>query len=176
MFFDSWYDLLRVAVMAVCAYAAVIAVVRLSGKRTLAKMNAFDLVVTVALGSTLATVLLNSTVSLAEGVLALALLVALQFANAWIAVHSGRFRRLIKAEPTLLLSDGRLLTEAMARQRVTAAEVRQAIRSQGIGAVEDVTAVVLETDGSFSVLPRSRAGSGTALRDVRPAAGTRPDG
>ncbi|MBB6440071.1 uncharacterized membrane protein YcaP (DUF421 family), partial [Streptomyces candidus] len=50
MFFDSWYDMLRVAVMAVCAYAALM-VVRLSGKRTLAKMNAFDLAVTVALGS-----------------------------------------------------------------------------------------------------------------------------
>ncbi|WP_344328175.1 hypothetical protein [Streptomyces macrosporus] len=60
------------AAMAACAYAAVIAVVRLPGKRTLAKhtlakMNAFDLVVTVALGSTSATILLTSTVSLAEG-------------------------------------------------------------------------------------------------------------
>ncbi|MEI7032745.1 DUF421 domain-containing protein [Streptomyces pratensis] len=167
MFFDSWYDLLRVAVMAACAYAALIAVVRLSGKRTLAKMNAFDLVVTVALGSTLATILLNRTVSLAEGVLAMALLVALQWFNAKAAVGSRRFRRLIKAEPTLLLSDGRMVTGAMARQRVTESEVRQAIRSQGGGAVEDVAAVVLETDGTFSVLSRSRAGSGSSLRDVR---------
>ncbi|MGK5498133.1 DUF421 domain-containing protein [Streptomyces sp. URMC 125] len=170
MFFDSWYDLLRVAVMATCAYAAAIAVVRLSGKRTLAQMNAFDLVVTVALGSTLATILLTSTVSLAEGALALTLLAALQFTGAWLAVRSGRFRRLVKAEPTLLLSDGRLLTEAMARQRVTAGEVRQAIRSQGVGAVEDVAAVVLETDGKFSVIPRSQAGSGSSLQD-RPGTG-----
>ncbi|MEE1940304.1 YetF domain-containing protein [Streptomyces sp. TRM 70361] len=175
MFFDTWYDLLRVAVMTVCAYAALIVVVRLSGKRTLAKMNAFDLVVTVALGSTLATILLNRTVSLAEGVLALALLVALQFVNAQAAVRSRRFRRLIKAEPTLLLSDGRLLTGAMARQRVTASEVHQAIRSQGIGAIEDVAAVVLETDGKFSVLPRSQEGSGSSLREVRNPAGAAPD-
>ncbi|MTE21871.1 DUF421 domain-containing protein [Streptomyces sp. TRM43335] len=166
MFFDSWYDLLRVAVMTACAYAALIVAVRMSGKRTLAKMNAFDLAVTVALGSTLATILLNRTVSLTEGVLALVLLVTLQLVNARTAVRSRRFRRLIKSEPTLLLSDGRMLTEAMARQRVTASEVRQAVRSQGIGAVEDVTAVVLETDGSFSVIPRSQAGSGSSLRDV----------
>ncbi|MFE0726230.1 MULTISPECIES: DUF421 domain-containing protein [Streptomyces] len=167
MFFDSWYDMLRVAVMAACAYAALIVVVRLSGKRTLAKMNAFDLVVTVALGSTLATILLNRSVSLAEGILALSLLVVLQFVNAKAAVHSRSYRRLIKAEPTLLLSDGRLLSDAMARQRVTESEVRQAIRSQGIGAVEDVTAVVLETDGSFSVLSRSQTGSGSSLQNIR---------
>ncbi|MEE1928783.1 YetF domain-containing protein [Streptomyces sp. TRM 70351] len=167
MFFDSWYDMLRVAVMAMCAYAALITVVRLSGKRTLAKMNAFDLVVTVALGSTLATILLNRDVSLAEGALALVLLVVLQLVNAKASVHSRAFRRLIKAEPTLLLSDGRMLGDAMAGQRVTESEVLQAIRSKGIGAVEDVTAVVLETDGRFSVLSRSQAGSGSSLQDVR---------
>ncbi len=87
-------------------------------------MNAFDLVVTVALGSTLATILLSSTVSLA-------LLPVLQSAGARLAVRSGRFRHLIKAEPTLLLDDGCLLTEAMARQRVTESEVRQAARPRG---------------------------------------------
>ncbi|MGK5447638.1 DUF421 domain-containing protein [Streptomyces radiopugnans] len=176
MFFDTEYDLLRVAVMAACSYAALIAAVRLSGKRTLAKMNAFDLVVTVALGSTLATILLNATVSLAEGALALALLVALQFVSAWTAVRSHRFRRLVKTEPTLLLSDGRMLDEAMARQRVTESEVLQAIRSQGIGSVEEVAAVVLETDGKFSVITRSQAGSGSSLSDVGEAAGARTAG
>ncbi|MBY8851878.1 hypothetical protein K7G98_27780 [Saccharothrix sp. MB29] len=70
MFFDSWDGLLRVVVVGVCAYAALVVLLRLSGKRTLAKMNAFDLVATVALGSTLATVLLTSDVALAEGALA----------------------------------------------------------------------------------------------------------
>ncbi|MFC8586715.1 YetF domain-containing protein [Streptomyces sp. NPDC057217] len=60
-----------------------------------------------------------------------------------------------------------MLTDAMTRQRVIEGEVRQAIRSQGIGSIEDVSAVVLETDGSFSVLSRSQAGSGSSLQDVR---------
>ena len=55
-------------------YVALIALLRISGKRTLAKLNALDLVVTVALGSTLATVLLSSTVALVEGITTLALL------------------------------------------------------------------------------------------------------
>ncbi|MDK1472872.1 DUF421 domain-containing protein [Streptomyces sp. 549] len=166
MLFNSAGDLVRVLAMAALAYLILIAVVRVSGKRTLAKMNAFDMVVTVALGSTLATILLNRQVALLEGVLALGALVALQFVTATASVRLRSVRRLVKAEPTLLLSDGRMLDEALRSQRVTPDEVRQAIRAQGTGAVEDVRAVVLETDGSFSVVPRSQYGSGSALDNV----------
>ena len=78
MFFDTWSGLGRVLVVGTLAYAAVVVLLRVSGKRTLTKLNAFDLVVTVALGSTLATVLLSKNVALAEGVLAVALLISLQ--------------------------------------------------------------------------------------------------
>lgn len=94
MFYDGWLGLVRVVVVGTCAYLALVLLLRVSGKRTLAKLNAFDFVVTVALGSTLATVLLSSTVALAEGVLALVLLVALQYVVAWASVRSRRVERL----------------------------------------------------------------------------------
>ncbi|MFC7482985.1 DUF421 domain-containing protein [Luedemannella flava] len=87
VFFESWNYVLRVLAAAVLVYPALIVLLRLSGKRTLAKMNAFDLVVTVALGSTLASVLLSTDVTLAQGVAALAGLVTLQFAIAWAVVR-----------------------------------------------------------------------------------------
>ena len=71
MLFDSWAGLGRVLLVGTLAYVALVLLLRISGKRTLSKLNAFDLVVTVALGSTLATVLLSKTVALAEGVLAI---------------------------------------------------------------------------------------------------------
>lgn len=66
MFFDTWAGLGRTLMVGVLAYAALVSLLRISGKRTLSKMNTFDLVVTVALGSTLATVLLSKDVALAE--------------------------------------------------------------------------------------------------------------
>lgn len=87
MWFDSWSDLGRVLAVGTSAYLTVVLVLRSSGKRTLAKLNAFDLVVTVALGSTLATILLNSDVSWAEGALALVVLALLQFLVAWLIVR-----------------------------------------------------------------------------------------
>jgi uncharacterized membrane protein YcaP (DUF421 family) len=154
MFFDTWTGLGRVLVVGVLAYAALVFLLRVSGKRTLSKMNAFDLVVTVALGSTLATVLLSKSVALAEGVLAFALLVGLQLVITWLSVRSPRFQSWIKAQPALLVHDGRFLDDALRRERVTREEIEAALRSQGIAAFEAVDAVVLETDGSFSVLRR----------------------
>ncbi len=152
MIFDTWFGLLRVVVVGTAAYAALVALLRASGKRTLAKLNAFDFVVTVALGSTLATVLLSKDVALAEGLLAFALLAGLQYAVAWLSVRSPRFNALVKSEPSLLLHRGRFLDDAMRRERVTREEVVSALRSSGLSRPEDAAAVVLETDGSLSVV------------------------
>ena len=152
MFFDSWFGLVRVVVVGILAYAALVLLLRVSGKRTLAKLNAFDLIVTVALGSTLATVLLSKSVALVEGLAAFALLAGLQYAVAWLSVRSLRFSDLVKSEPTLLLHHGRFLESAMRSQRVTRAEILAALRSSGAVESGQVAAVVLETDGSLSVI------------------------
>ncbi len=151
MFFDDWFSLVRVLVVGVLSYAALIVLLRASGKRTLSKLNAFDFVVTVAIGSTFASVLLSSGVALAEGVTALALLMALQYAVAWASIRSPLVERLVKSEPTLLYRDG-FLTATMRRERVTPDELRQAVRGQGYSELAEVTAIVLENDGSLSVL------------------------
>ncbi len=164
--FTNWSVLLRTAVIGVFAYISLIALLRLSGKRTLSKMNAFDFVITVALGSTLATILLSKDVALAQGVLALALLVGLQFAITWSSVRLRWIRRLATGEPSLLVHRGECLPNALKRERVTADELRAAVRSQGLAALEDAEAVVLETDGSFSVVKRDGEHEPSSLSDI----------
>jgi uncharacterized membrane protein YcaP (DUF421 family) len=169
MLFDGGQGLLRVALVGVLAYAALVLLLRVSGKRTLAKMNAFDLVVTVALGSTLATILLSKDVALAEGVLAFLVLVALQFVVAWSSVRFPWFDDLVKSEPRLLLRRGAFLHAALRAERVTEGEVRAALRSQGHASVAAIDAVILETDGSFSVIADAGASEHPTLSDVRGA-------
>ena len=165
-FFDTWLALGRTAVVGVLAYLALVFLLRISGKRTLSKMNAFDLVVTVALGSTLATVLLSKNVALANGVLAFALLIGLQFAITWLSVRSPAVHNFVKAEPILLLHQGRFLRRAMKHERVTAAEILAALRAQGIVDVDEVEAVVLETDSTFSVVKSSASVPDSALANI----------
>ena len=152
MIFDSWYGVLRILLVGPLAYAALILLLRVSGKRTLAKLNAFDLVVTIALGSTLATVLLSKSVPLIEGLTGLLVLVCLQYIVAWLSVRSMNVNALVKSEPTLLLRNGDYLGSAMFAQRITRGDVDAAIHSAGLAGPSNAAAVILETDGSLSVV------------------------
>lgn len=159
--------LLRTAIVGVSAYFCLLLVLRISRKRTLSKMNAFDFVVTVALGSTLATILLNKDVALAQGVLALALLVALQFVITWTSVRWPWIRALLTGEPRLLLYQGECLPKAMRRARVAEEEIRAAVRSAGLARLEEAEAIILETDGSLSVVKSKSDPGASALTGLQ---------
>jgi uncharacterized membrane protein YcaP (DUF421 family) len=166
MFFDSWSGLGRVGLTGVLAYVVLVTFIRVSGKRTLTKLNAFDLVVTVALGSTLATVLLSKDVPLAEGVLALATLIMLQYVITWASVRIPWVKRLVKSKPTILVSRGSFIDSALLAQRVTRDEIHAVLRSQGVSTVEDIDVLVLETDGTFSVMRSVDRDRADVLSDI----------
>jgi len=150
--FESWESLLRTGASGLLTYAALVALLRISGKRTLSKMNAFDFIVTVAFGSMLATIMLSSSVPLADGVLALALLVCMQYLVTWVSVRSDRFQSLVKADPTVMLYRGRYFEDAMRGQRVTRQEILAAIRKSGALSPDEVGAVIMETEGTLTVM------------------------
>jgi uncharacterized membrane protein YcaP (DUF421 family) len=169
VFFSTWQSLLRVVVVGVCGYAALIVLLRLYGKRSLSKFNAFDLVVTVAIGSVLATLLLSKDAKLLDGVVAFMTLLSLQFLVTWFSRRFHAVNRLVKSEPALLYYQGRFLEDSLRRERVTEGEVRSAVREQGIASMQDVYAVVLETSGNISVIPGTSENP-TALIGVSGAA------
>jgi uncharacterized membrane protein YcaP (DUF421 family) len=156
MFFEDFAGVWRTVIVGLFAYVGLVVVLRISGKRTLSKMNAFDLVVTVALGSTLATVLLSKNVALAEGITGFLLLAGAQFAVTWTSLRSRRIRQWVKAEPRALLRDGKMLGDALRDERVTRDEVEAAIRGAGYHGPGNIALVMLETDGSMSVVPMNR--------------------
>jgi len=167
MLLDSWNDVARTILVGVLAYASLVFLLRISGKRTLSKLNAFDLIVTVALGSTLATILLSKDVALAEGVAAFATLILLQFIITWLSVRSASVRKIVKSTPQMLFYRGEFLDEALLKERVTRAEIYAAVRAQGVADLADVEAVVLETDGSFTTLKRSSPLESSTLESVQ---------
>lgn len=151
MLFQDWQGVVRTLFVGVLAYVALVAILRISGKRTLAKLNAFDLVVTVALGSTLSAILLQESIALAEGVVALALLIGMQFLVAFLSVRSQAFAKAVRSEPTLLARKGAFCDAALRSERVTRDEAISAIRSNGGRGINDVDFIILESDGTMSV-------------------------
>jgi uncharacterized membrane protein YcaP (DUF421 family) len=164
VWFESWGRVGALAVAFVVVYGWLVVVLRVSGKRTLAKLSAFDFVVTIALGSTLSTVIVSRDVPLVEGTLALLGLVVLQYGAARSTQQWSWFDKLVKSQPTALLVNGRLRENAMVRNRLRGDEVAAAVRKAGFASLGDVACVVLETDGTFNVL--ERLGDRTAVDEV----------
>jgi uncharacterized membrane protein YcaP (DUF421 family) len=154
MFFHTWADLGRVVVVSGVLFALVVAMLRVVGQRALAKMSGYDVVLTVTLGSIVASVILVRTISVADAVVALATLMGLQEGTRWIQARWLAFHHIVRDAPHVVLWNGRLLEARMSAASVSADEVRAAVRRAGLLSLHDAQVVVLENDGEWSVMPR----------------------
>lgn len=162
VFFENgWLPLARIVVVGTLMYLAPVALLRVSGSRTIASMRAFDFIVTVAIGSVFGRALTATGVSLAEAVLAFVLLVALQYLVARLQVFSPRFARAVTSPSHLVYFRGEFQGDAMRRVRVTEQELRAVARKKGHGSLKDVEALVLEASGDVAVI--TKIGDGSAL-------------
>jgi len=166
-FFNGWYYVGRTVALSIIGFLALILMLRLSGKRTLSKLNVFDFVFVVAVGSLFASTIVDKNITLVEGMAALATLIVIQIALAEWAARSRLADRIINGRPTLLFSHGKFIPKALKRQRITEGEIRAAIRDHGVKRIEDVDAVILENDGSLSVAWQSEGPGETSLVDAR---------
>lgn len=152
IFFDNWDSFIRTVIFTVLAYFGMVFFLRISGKRTLTKMNAFDFVITVALGSTLAAVCLNKDIALVDGMTCFFLLIFLQFILTWLSVRNKRIKNIITSSPSMLVYNGEILRDVMKRERITIEEIKMAARHQGIEDISKVGILILETTGEISII------------------------
>ena len=151
-FFGSWSVLLKTVIVGLSCYVSLIFLLRVSGKRTLSKMNMFDFIVTVALGSIMASTLVSKEVTYLQGVVAFATLIGAQYLVTLLSTRSRAFHEFIQASPTILYYQGQFDEQALKKQRVPQSEVLAAIRQGGYSNAKDVAAVVLESNGHLTVL------------------------
>lgn len=158
-FTNGWMPLLRVVVVGVCMYLALVVLLRASGGRTIASMNAFDFIATVAIGSAFGRALTAKDVALVEAILAFAVLISLQYLVARSQVRSRTFARAVTNAPQLLFFQGSFLPDAMKQARVTEQELRSMVRKKGQGGLDGVEALVLEASGDIAVVKKLGDGS-----------------
>ena len=152
-----WYEiLLRTFVV----YLTVLVLLRVAGKRELGQMTPFDLVVILVIANAVQNAMTGGDNSLIGGILAAATLTVVNIAVGRWGSRVPFFRRLVASEPTLLLRDGKPLQEALDHERIDIEELEMAARQHGIADLKDVTAAVLEEDGSISIIPKD----GTKVR------------
>lgn len=154
LFFDNWDNLWHIALCSAISYLTLFLFIRISGKRTLAKMNAFDFVVTVTLGSTLSSMILMK-VPLLDGAVALAVIIALQYFLAYGAKKNKVLEDIINDKPSLLFYNGQFLEDAMTKEVITEEEIIAEIRKYRLERIDDVRAVVMELNGDITVVKKA---------------------
>lgn len=162
IFFDGVDDLVRTLIRAPLMYAVIVLFIRASGKRSLSQMNSFDWIVTVALGSIVASGVLLKDVTLAETGLAIGVFLALQYALTSLSSRSEAVSHFVKATPILLIRDGVYLEDAMRSERIAKDELLAAVRQHGLASVEEVGWAILETNAKISVIPARGSGPGSS--------------
>ncbi|HMO12357.1 MAG TPA: DUF421 domain-containing protein [Actinotalea sp.] len=159
----GWEPIARIAVVGTLGYAWLVILLRGTGPRNMAKMTPFDFVVTVTLGSAFGRVLTATEVSISEAAVTFALLIGLQWLLAEARVRSARVKSLVDVRPTLLFHRGQVVAEGLRRHRLTETDLHSAARENGLGSLEEVEAMILQSDGTFAVISRSAMGDGSSV-------------
>ncbi|MBW3097682.1 DUF421 domain-containing protein [Pseudohoeflea coraliihabitans] len=152
MWFEDWTSLAEIAAKATIGFVGLVFMIRIGGKRLLAKLNAFDMVITFTVGSLLASMIVSDTVTVAEGLVSLCVLLGLAALTSFLVSRSSFFQTIVKSEPTLLLYEGKPLEANLKAERIAEKELHYIMRSHGVSDLKKVKAIVLETDGDFSLL------------------------
>jgi uncharacterized membrane protein YcaP (DUF421 family) len=144
--------LLQIVVRTSIIYILVLVGVRLAGKREVGQMTPFDLVLLLLLSNSVQNAMTGPDTSLVGGIVAATTLFLL---NMLVAEYSGanrRFRKFVQGSPSMLIHNGDVLMDHMAKEHVTMDELERALREHGISSAKDVSIGVLEVDGSMSFL------------------------
>jgi uncharacterized membrane protein YcaP (DUF421 family) len=149
-------ELVLTAARAAAVYVLMLIVIRALGKRTVGNFAAFDLLVALMLGEVVDEIIYGD-VGFAQGTIAIVVIAAAQYSNAWLSWWDHGFDRLLEGKPTVVVRDGQLREDGMKAERMHGKDVIAHLRAQGIRDLREVHLALVEDDGSVSVLKRSWA-------------------
>lgn len=152
MFPSSTLVFAQIVVRTAVIYSVILLGVRLSGKREVGQMTPFDLTLLLLLSNAVQNAMTGSDTSLLGGVAAALTLLVMNYFVAELSGANRRFRKMVQGSPTLLVHNGKIVQEHMAREHVSIDELERALREHGIASVTEVSLAVLEVDGSISLL------------------------
>lgn len=166
-FVSSLYGVERIIGMSILFYFGLIIILKLSGKRTLSEINAFDLLVNVAIGSIAATTIVLKESSFIDGMVAVITLVVLQYILAKLDTKYSFIGSFLLTRPTLLYYKGEFLIENMDKMRITKNDLSQQVRLKSGTVIENISAVVLESNGGLSIITKQNDNNVEKLEKYR---------
>ena len=135
-------------------YTFLIVILRATGKRQIGQMSPFDLVLLLVLSNAVQNSMNGGDNSVTGGIILSITLDSANWITGKITFSSKKAERLIEGAPQVLVHDGRVYEQALADAQLTRHELMAAIRNEGYTDLSEIRAVILENDGSISVIPK----------------------
>lgn len=136
-------------------FSIIIIITRVFGLRTFAKMSSFDFASTIAVGSVLASIILNSDQSLLKGGIALVTIIAFQTLFSFLVRKVDAFKQLFTNKPQLIMWQGEIIYDALKKCNVGESDLIAKLREANVHNFNEVKAVIFESTGDISVLHNS---------------------
>lgn len=133
----------------ILVYIFLLVGLRLAGKRELAQLNAFDLVVLLTLSNTVQNAIIGDDTSVLGGVIGAATLLAINAAVVGLAYGHRGFSELVEGAPDRLIEGGRVNQRRLRAETITLSELEAAARRQGFASLQDVDQAILYPGGTF---------------------------
>ena len=143
--------LLEKVLRPIAVYAFLVVVLRIFGKRELAQLNPFDLVVLLSLSNTVQNAIIGNDNSLTGGLVGAFTLLGVNYMVVRFLFRHRRLDQLFEGKPAVLVNDGKLVKHALAKELLTRGELMTVLHRQGFGSLHDVDRCVLEPGGTFFV-------------------------
>ena len=134
----------------ILVYFFLIFSLRLAGKRELAQLNAFDLVVLLTLANTVQNAIIGNDNSVLGGIIGATTLLTLNYGVVRFLYSHERLDRVIEGGPEVLVEDGKVCHDQMNKESITVAELEEAAHKQGFASLQLVDRAVLEPGGTIS--------------------------
>ena len=150
----------------VAVYAFLVVGLRLAGKRELAQLNPFDLVVLLTLSNTVQNAIIGDDTSVTGGIVGAATLLLVNAIVVRFLYRHERLEHLVEGEPEVLIEDGRLRMDRLEKELITVAELESAAHKQGLEALADVQRAVLEPGGTISFVAKVPSTETVRFREV----------
>jgi uncharacterized membrane protein YcaP (DUF421 family) len=144
---------METVIRVIIVYIFVLVGLRVMGKREFSQLSPLELVTLLLIPDILSQGIIREDHSLTNGVIAIATLFTLVFISSLLQYHSKKFSRLVLDQPTVLVAHGRLISEHMDKERVSADEIVEHMHESGLERMEQVKWAILETDGKISIVP-----------------------
>ena len=144
-----------IVLRATAAFVFVFVLLRVIGRRELSTLEPFDLILLVVIGDLLQQGVTQSDMSLTGTALAVGTFAVLVVFTSWLSFRFRAARKVLEAEPIVVIEHGRVVERNLHAERLSLEEVAAAARSQQIATLEDVEWAILEGSGQISFIPRS---------------------